>query len=136
MVWRRGVWRPIGRICGEAAVLLYTDVDHSHSGESYRTADWQYIGETSGRFSDDSQSKSVFAYPLAAEWREQLCTVQCRGVVFLHTRILIWLMMHIGQKWSMAHRRIRTVGCNRGFCRWVLTGSASWARRCGETPLL
>ena len=64
---------------GEVAVLLYTYVDHSHSGESYRTADWQYIGETSGRLSDDSQSKGVFAYPLVAEWREQLSTVSgCR----------------------------------------------------------
>ncbi len=50
---------------GEVAVFLYTYVDRSHSGESYRAAGWQYIGETSGRLSDDRQGKyKIFDYVL------------------------------------------------------------------------
>ena len=54
---------------------MYTYVDRSHSSKSYRAVGWQYIGETSGRLSDDDIAKKVFAHSLCEDWREQLCTV-------------------------------------------------------------
>lgn len=63
---------------GYRPVLLETFVDTSKfSGSSYRAANWEYLGETKGRGSDPECAstrtpKSIFAYPLQSDWREQL----------------------------------------------------------------
>ena len=53
-------------------VLVETFVDpERYPGTSYRAANWQQIGETSGR--RDGKRKNIFVYPLSPDWREVLC---------------------------------------------------------------
>ena len=57
---------------GTRPVLVETFVDPDRfTGVSYRAANWQHIGETSGR--RDGRPKKIFVYPLSRNWREVLC---------------------------------------------------------------
>ena len=65
---------------GYAPVLLETFVDETkYSGVCYRAANWQRLGETSGRGRSDARGvadigcKGIYVYPLDQEWQEQLC---------------------------------------------------------------
>jgi hypothetical protein len=66
---------------GYAPVLLETFVDETHwEGTCYRAANWQRLGATRGRGRNDGPGvariggKGIYAYPLCADWRDQLCT--------------------------------------------------------------
>ena len=66
---------------GYAPVLVETFVDETHyAGTCYRAANWQRLGETSGRGRNDRSGtadigrKGVYVYPLCAQWRKRLCT--------------------------------------------------------------
>ncbi len=61
------------RAYGAEPLLAYTHIDRSHSGESYRAAGWELVGETSGRRCAGGERKQVFVRPLAEGWREGLC---------------------------------------------------------------
>ena len=63
-------WRAV---YGETPVLAYTHIDRSHSGQSYRAAGWERIGETSGRKCSSGERKQVYALPLSVGWQEKLC---------------------------------------------------------------
>lgn len=53
-------------------VLAETFVDPTHySGASYIAANWEFIGETSGR--RDGVAKMIFVYALASDWKRRLC---------------------------------------------------------------
>jgi hypothetical protein len=53
-------------------VLAETFVDPTrYSGTSYMAANWQCIGESSGR--RDGVCKMIFVYPLASDWKQRLC---------------------------------------------------------------
>lgn len=61
-------------------VLLETLVDRSqYAGTSYRAANWICVGQTQGRgrmdrtHQADRSIKDIWLYPLARNWREQLC---------------------------------------------------------------
>lgn len=63
-----------------APVLLETLVDRSqYCGTSYRAANWTCVGQTQGRGRMDRAHqaalsiKDIWLYPLARNWREQLC---------------------------------------------------------------
>lgn len=59
-------------------VLLETFVDPGRfTGASYRAANWQYVGRTSGRGRNDAKTtvKDVYIYPLCDDWKERLCTL-------------------------------------------------------------
>jgi hypothetical protein len=57
---------------GIRPLLVETYVDPSrYRGTCYQAANWQYVGETSGR--RDGIAKKVFLYPLQRRWRELLC---------------------------------------------------------------
>ena len=65
---------------GYAPVLLETFVDkEQYRGTCYQAANWIYLGETTGRGRMDRYSeylstpKKVYVYPLAKDFREQLC---------------------------------------------------------------
>lgn len=65
---------------GYAPVLLETFVDETkYSGICYRAANWQWLGETSGRGRNDANGttdigrKGIYVYPLDREWQAQLC---------------------------------------------------------------
>lgn len=65
---------------GYAPVLLETFVDEMQfSGTCYRAANWQRLGETSGRGRNDASGtadigrKSIYVYPLDQAWQAQLC---------------------------------------------------------------
>ena len=60
-------------------VLIETFVDTTkYAGTSYRSANWEYVGQTSGRgFSDPKNEcketiKEIFVYPLTPDWRQTL----------------------------------------------------------------
>ena len=64
----------------EELVLAETFVDSSKfKGTSYRAANWRYIGDTSGSgkkgtsYHHHGIIKSVFVYPLAADFQKRLC---------------------------------------------------------------
>jgi len=64
---------------GERVVLLETFVERPrHRGTCYRAANWQYLGETTGRGKGDRTHraalprKAVYVYPLAADFRAAL----------------------------------------------------------------
>jgi hypothetical protein len=64
---------------GEPVVLLETFVEiPRHRGTCYRAANWQYLGETSGRGKCDRNHqatlarKAVYVYPLVADFRAAL----------------------------------------------------------------
>jgi hypothetical protein len=64
---------------GERVVLLETFVETPrHEGTCYRAANWQYVGETTGRGKCDRTHqaalprKAVYVYPLAADFRAAL----------------------------------------------------------------
>jgi len=66
---------------GYAPVLLETFVDETQfRGTCYRAANWQRLGATRGRGRNDGPGvarlgcKGIYAYPLCADWRDQLCT--------------------------------------------------------------
>lgn len=60
-------------------VLAETFVDPTrYSGTSYTAANWQRIGETSGR--RDGVCKMIFAYPLASDWKQRLCAEPNRAL--------------------------------------------------------
>lgn len=53
-------------------VLVETFVDpKQYKGTCYRAANWKETGKTSGR--RDGIAKTIFIYPLARQWRTQLC---------------------------------------------------------------
>jgi hypothetical protein len=53
-------------------VLVETFVDpKQYKGTCYRAANWREVGQTSGR--RDGIAKTIFIYPLARQWRKQLC---------------------------------------------------------------
>src|SRR5690349_12959693 len=53
-------------------VLVETFVDpQQYKGTCYRAANWREVGKTSGR--RDGIAKTIFVYPLARQWRKQLC---------------------------------------------------------------
>lgn len=53
-------------------VLVETFVDSKqYKGTCYRAANWREAGKTSGR--RDGIAKTIFIYPLARQWRKQLC---------------------------------------------------------------
>ena len=53
-------------------VLVETFVDpKQYKGTCYRAANWREAGKTSGR--RDGIAKTIFIYPLARQWRKQLC---------------------------------------------------------------
>jgi Domain of unknown function (DUF4338) len=61
-------------------VLLETFVEKPRfAGTSYKAANWQYLGDTQGRGKLDTQHlndqpiKSIWVYPLARDFRRQLC---------------------------------------------------------------
>lgn len=63
-------------------VLLETFVDRSqYAGTSYRAANWICVGQTQGRGRMDRtheaarSRKDIWLYPLARNWREQLCRI-------------------------------------------------------------
>jgi hypothetical protein len=65
---------------GEAPVLLETFVDESRfAGTVYKAANWQRLGETSGRGRQDRDNraalavKAIYVLPLQPEWRTLLC---------------------------------------------------------------
>lgn len=65
---------------GYAPVLLETFVDMAlYNGTCYRAANWEYLGETTGRGRMDryrnylSSPKYIFAYPLITDFRQYLC---------------------------------------------------------------
>jgi hypothetical protein len=65
---------------GEAPVLLETFVDESRfAGTVYKAANWQRLGETSGRGRQDRHNraalavKAIYVLPLQPEWRTLLC---------------------------------------------------------------
>lgn len=65
---------------GYAPVLLETFVDETkYAGVCYRAANWQRLGETSGRGRNDIRGttdigrKGIYVYPLDRKWRAQLC---------------------------------------------------------------
>lgn len=65
---------------GYAPVLLETFVDETQfSGTCYRAANWQRLGETSGRGRNDAKGtadigrKGIYVYPLDQGWKAQLC---------------------------------------------------------------
>jgi len=65
---------------GYSPVLLETFVDKEQNrGTCYQAANWIYLGETAGRGRMDryteylSTPKKVYVYPLAKDFREQLC---------------------------------------------------------------
>ncbi|MGH8191427.1 MAG: Druantia anti-phage system protein DruA, partial [Rhodanobacteraceae bacterium] len=64
---------------GYAPWLVETFVDRTcHTGVSLRAANWQYVGDSSGRGRQDRDHagnetvKSIDMYPLVADWRKQL----------------------------------------------------------------
>jgi hypothetical protein len=64
---------------GIEPVLLETFVDPQRfSGVSYRAANWQHVGQTSGRRATNRQggggAKDIYVYPLCHDWRQILCT--------------------------------------------------------------
>jgi len=65
---------------GEAPVLLETFVDETvHAGTCYRAANWQRVGETTGRGRQDRENradqgvKGIYVRPLCSDWRARLC---------------------------------------------------------------
>ncbi len=65
---------------GEAPVLLETFVDEGRfAGSVYKAANWQRLGETSGRGRQDRDNraalgvKAIYVLPLQSEWRRLLC---------------------------------------------------------------
>ena len=68
------------RLYGYAPVLLETYVDPARfAGTCYRAANWQPIGQTSGRGRErpgharPRSIKDIYALPLTAQWRATLC---------------------------------------------------------------
>lgn len=75
----RRVARDWAEVYGYEPVLAETYVDSERlQGTCYRAANWQLVGETSGRGRQDREHraslnrKSVWVYPLDPEWREKL----------------------------------------------------------------
>jgi Domain of unknown function (DUF4338) len=74
---------------GYRPVLLETFVEAGRfAGTCYRAANWVLVGRTSGRGRNDPGSgrqlredkpplpiKSIWLYPIAADWRARLCSV-------------------------------------------------------------
>jgi len=65
---------------GHPILLVETFVDRARfAGTSYRAANWQYLGTTTGRSRQDRYTtlrvpiKDVYGYPLHAAFREALC---------------------------------------------------------------
>ena len=68
---------------GTPVVLLETFVEvPRHQGSCYRAANWQYLGETTGRGKGDRTHraelprKGIYVYPLRADFRRALGVVQ------------------------------------------------------------
>ena len=84
---RRRVVRDWQQRYGYAPVLLESFVEPERcAGISYRAANWVALGETSGRGRQDSEhacaapKKTVFVYPLCAQWRARLGVVPAAAV--------------------------------------------------------
>jgi len=67
-------------------VLLETFVDPQHyQGSSYKAANWQYLGMTTGEGlvrkgkSYSTTPKMIFMKPLVADFRSLLCSEQLKG---------------------------------------------------------
>ena len=64
---------------GFRPVLLETFVEPRYRGSCYRGSNWQKVGQTRGRGRNDRQHrcahscKDIYLYPLAKDWKEQLC---------------------------------------------------------------
>ena len=77
-------WR---KAYGRRPVLVESFVDTTRfDGTCYRAANWQHVGETSGRGRQDRDHecavtiKAIWIYPLDAKWRETLCVEPVREV--------------------------------------------------------
>jgi hypothetical protein len=75
----RNVARDYTRLYGRRPVLLETFVESGRfSGASYRAANWQYLGESTGRGRGDRQhraalpTKAIYVYPLEPQFRRTL----------------------------------------------------------------
>ena len=84
---RRRVVRDWQQRYGYAPVLLESFVEPERcAGISYRAANWVALGETSGRGRQDREhacaapKKTVFVYPLCAQWRARLGVVPAAAV--------------------------------------------------------
>ena len=84
---RRRVVRDWQQRYGYAPVLLESFVEQERfAGISYRAANWVALGETSGRGRQDREhacaapKKTVFVYPLCAQWRARLGVVPAAAV--------------------------------------------------------
>ena len=59
-------------------VLIETFVERGRfPATSYRAANWQYVGTTTGRGrqGEGTTSKDIYLYPLCADWRTTLCSL-------------------------------------------------------------
>lgn len=59
-------------------VLIETFVERDRfEATSYRAANWQFVGDTTGRGrqGDGTTTKSVYLYPLCEDWKTTLCTL-------------------------------------------------------------
>jgi Druantia protein DruA/Transposase Tn5 dimerisation domain/Transposase DNA-binding len=72
---------------GRRPVLVESFVDTTRfDGTCYRAANWQHVGETSGRGRQDREHeggenlKSIWVYPLEAKWWEALCLEPVREI--------------------------------------------------------
>ncbi|MCD6344272.1 MAG: IS4 family transposase [Anaerolineae bacterium] len=70
---------------GYVPVLLESFVDENdYAGTSYRAANWQRVGETSGRGRQDRYNacdagrKAIYLLPLEKNWRQALCAASSR----------------------------------------------------------
>jgi len=75
----RAVVRDYARLYSRRAVLLETFVESGRfTGASYRAANWQYLGESTGRGRNDRHhqaaraAKAVYVYPLERHFRRTL----------------------------------------------------------------
>jgi len=66
-------------IYGHPIYYLETFVDRGFAGTCYRAANWQYLGQTTGRGIKDKAHKvtlsikAVLGYPLSKDFRDRLC---------------------------------------------------------------
>jgi hypothetical protein len=72
---------------GQRPVLVESFVDTTRfDGTCYRAANWEHVGETSGRGRQDRghecgvNIKDIWVYPLDAKWREALCVEPVREI--------------------------------------------------------
>ncbi|MDA1196197.1 MAG: IS4 family transposase [Planctomycetota bacterium] len=126
---------------GYAPVLLETYVDPARfAGTCYRAANWQRIGQTSGRGREvpgrarPRSIKDIYALPLAAHWRASLCRDP-------HPRPTPSRLPHAPRDWAEEEFGGASLGDARRTARLLTLARSFYARpqasipqACGDLP--